>query len=335
MNDSQILDYSLDYNYTDFLDYNFTLEDDFRDSKQNTLFCVIYVLVCVVGFVSNALAIYVVLRYRYMWTTTNIYISSLVLGDLLYMLCLLWFAVETAYSYWSMGIILCKVFWALTTSVAFSSSFFLTIISINDCLQVYFPVFSRNRLGPKAALVISGCTWVICLLLGIPIFRYASLDSGKSCKVWSEATSLYSITITTYQFVLAFFVPLALVCVSLILTANWLKSHKKHADPSYTNVREDMILVLALSIVYVVIWLPMHVLEIMSAVGVFTELTETVYYLLSIVPYLKCCIYPFLYGLISQSFNDGYKRVLCCAKAKTINKDTECCGDKQEDKCLN
>ncbi|KAM8960367.1 somatostatin receptor type 5-like [Pelodytes ibericus] len=298
--------------YFNFSDYNFTLDADFSESKISTTFCFLYALVCLVGLVGNALAIYVVLRYRHMWTATNVYIFSLALGDLLYMLCLLLFVVETAHEYWPMGLFMCQMFWALTAMISFSSAFFLIMLAMNNLARTFFPTFTSNRLGPKAAVVLSVCTWVTCILFGIPIFIYASIDHFDSCKSWSETTTMWSTAITSYQFALTFVVPLVFILTSMLLV--WLKAQVKREESSCGAVQENMMLVFVLSLVYFVIWLPMHILEIMAATGIVQELSREVYYLVSIIPYLKCCIYPILYGFLSQGFKGCYNRLLCCAK---------------------
>ncbi|XP_053327702.1 somatostatin receptor type 5-like [Spea bombifrons] len=326
------LDLDLDLDYWNFSDFNIS---DYGDQKNPALFSAFYVLVCLVGLVGNALAVYVVLRHRHMWSAINIYVFNIALGDLVYMLCLLLFAVETAHSFWPMGVFLCRVFWALSTLISFSSIYFLVIMSISECVRAYFPVFSVKKLGLKAALVISICTWVICLLLGIPFFMYAYVDSFNSCKIWSEPSTIWSIAITCYQLVMTFAWPLLLICISLILTAGQVRAQKNMADSPQASAKEGVVLVFGLTLVYVIIWLPMNVLEIMSALGAVKELSMVTYYLLSIVPYLKCCVYPIMYGFLSPSFKECFMKVLCCSKAEEAGRPPECSTEKHDEKSLN
>ncbi|XP_075421903.1 somatostatin receptor type 5-like [Ascaphus truei] len=299
---------------------NYTVDGVYSSPKDVSMFCILYFVVCAVGLVGNAFVIYVVLRYRKMRTVANIYVFSLALGDLLYMFCLLFFATEIAFSYWPLGTFMCKLFWALTNVVTFSSIYFLTIMSINDCVMVYFPVFSSNRLGPKVATVISICVWVLFILLGIPIFIYAELDDFLVCRIlWPEPTTIWSVIFISCRFAMSFALPLALNCVCLILTAVRVKGSEQPGGVC----KESMIMLLVLSLVFVLFWIPMHVLEMMSVTGVIWGLSEEVYYFVCLIPYLKCCVYPILYGVLSHSFTEAYKKVLCCKNVKTVKNPEE------------
>ncbi|KAM4697717.1 somatostatin receptor type 5-like [Rhinophrynus dorsalis] len=321
------LDLDLDMDY-DNDSYNYTTVD-YSSPKDISKSYIFYLLVFVFGLVGNALVIFVVLRHKRMWTISNIYVFSLALGDLFYMLCLLFFALEIAYSYWPLGAPMCKVFWVLSTLVAFTSTYFLSAMSVSDYVQVYFPDFSSKRLGPKAAVGISVCVWLLSILLGIPIFLHADIDFTFSCKIiWPETTA---ITFTAYQFAMAFAVPLLITCVCTIFTAARVRCPEKPSAIPGGVGKENVILILVLGLVFVIIWLPIYVLEFMSVTHVITELSEDVYYFVSLVPYLKCCIYPIMYGLLSQSFKEAFKNIFCCRKVKDATSPQENFGEKQEE----
>ncbi|KAE8578945.1 hypothetical protein XENTR_v10023843 [Xenopus tropicalis] len=300
-----------DYNETanlSFFDYpdNFTEVDAGLIDTENSKLFILFLVVSALGLIANALILYVVLRYRQMRTTPNIYVFSLALGDLLYMLCLLLFALEIAYTRWPMGEHLCKVFWVVSTMVAFSSIYFLTIMSVGICVQVHFPIFYSKRLGPKVAIGISICVWLFCLLLGIPIYIFSGLNDTDSCKInWPNP--FWSVTFTAYQIVLAFGVPLIIIGICLILTACTTKCYA-HEGVDKTNI----IFLALLTLVFVIIWLPIYVLEMMAVTTNLVVFSEEVYYIISLLPYCKCCIYPIMYGTLSSSFREIFRSIFCC-----------------------
>ncbi|OCT61736.1 somatostatin receptor type 2 [Xenopus laevis] len=300
-----------DYNETTNLslfDYpdNFTEVDEGLIDNENSKLFILYLVVSALGLIGNSLIIYVVLRYRQMKTTSNIYVFNLALGDLFYMLCLLLFALEIAYARWPLGVHMCKVFWAVSTTVAFSSIYFLTTMSVGICMQVHFPIFYSKRLGPKVAVGISISIWLICLLLGIPIYIFSGLNDTEGCKInWPDPLS--SITFTTYQIVLAFGVPLIIICICLILTAYTTKCYA-HKGVDKTNI----VFLTLLTLLFVIIWLPIYVLEMMAVMTDLMVFSEEVYYTISLLPYLKCCIYPIMYGTLSTSFREIFRSMFCC-----------------------
>ncbi|XP_075035364.1 somatostatin receptor type 5-like [Mixophyes fleayi] len=299
-----------------FFDFNETVEVDFNRSKS----FIPYLLVCAVGLIGNALVLYVVLRFRKMRTTTNIYVFSLALGDLLYMLSLLFFAIEISSSYWPLGTYMCRLFWTLTTLTTFSSIYFLTVMSLGVFMQLYFPTFSQNRHGPKVAWLTSLVVWTLCSLLGIPIFIHADMDEYYNCKIfWPDPVAFWNLTFISYIFTMAFLAPLALMFILLILMAVRARNQEKSSETAVGGVKENLIMITVLCLVYIIVWLPTHVLEMMSATISSMEIDEGVYYIVSLIPYLKSCVYPILYGFLSQSFKDSFNSVLCCRKMQDSN----------------
>ncbi|KAM4632361.1 somatostatin receptor type 5-like [Discoglossus pictus] len=297
------------FNYTEY-------DDDYHTLNMATKSYILYFFVCAIGIVGNALAIYVFLRYHQMKTTSNIYVFSLALGDLVYMFCLLLFAIEVASTSWLLGKFMCRLFWAISTLVEFSSIYFLTIMCIFDFGLVYFPDFSNKRIGPKVATVTSICVWFVCLLLGIPIFYFADVDEYNSCKiVWPEPFKFWSIAFISYQFTMAFALPIVLNSIFLILTVVRKTYQKKPPSSIYNN---STMMLFVLCLVFVIFWAPMHILEMLYANYEIIGLGAEDYYYVSLIPYMKSCVYPVLYGLLSPSFKAAYKKVLCCKASITI-----------------
>ncbi|KAG8433258.1 hypothetical protein GDO86_017515 [Hymenochirus boettgeri] len=293
-----------DFNDTVLFD-NITETQDSGTAGQTSF--IIYLIFSIVGLIENALVLFVILWYRQMRTTFNIYVFNVALGDTLNMICLGFFAMEIAHTRWLFGTNFCKVFWVVSNAVTFTSIYFLTAMSISNCIQVYFPVYSSKRHGPKAAIGISICIWLLCLLLGIPHFMYSGLDDSEDCRIiWPEPFAIWSFTFAVFQFVVALATPLLINSICFILTALSLK------NDSYQGVGKDSIVLLVLlTLVFVIFWLPLLVLEIMSSVSDLI-VSPITYYIIGLLPYLKCCIYPIIYVLRCPSFKEIFKNIFCC-----------------------
>ncbi|XP_063790943.1 somatostatin receptor type 5-like isoform X1 [Pseudophryne corroboree] len=314
-----------------YYEFNETVDVDYKYNVSK--FFIPYLLVFAVGLIGNALVLYIVLRFRKMWTTSNIYMFSLALGDLFYMLCLLFFATEIASSYWPLGAFMCRLFWTLTTLTTFSSIYFLAVMSISVFIQLYFPAFSKKRCGLKAASLTSLVVWILCLLLGTPIFIHADMDEYNNCKIfWPNPVAFWKISVTSYTFTMAFLLPLTLILIFLILTALRARNQEKTTETDFDSLKENLVLIAVLCLVYVIVWLPTHVLEIISSTVYNFHIDEGVYYGVSLISYLKSCIYPILFGFLSQSFKEAFKKVLCCKKMQNGDSPHQHPPERQEEK---
>ncbi|XP_075687568.1 somatostatin receptor type 5-like [Rhinoderma darwinii] len=289
-----------DFNSTDYSDPPLAMSVTF----------ISFLLVCLVGLLGNALVLFIILWFKKMWRTTNVFVFSLALGDFFYMLCLLFLAIEQMHS---LGTFMCKLYWTLTSLTTFSSVYFLAIMSIDVFLQMYFPSFSK-KLRLKGAALSSLVIWILSLLLGIPFFLYANVDEFSNCRIsWPEPAAVWNISFISYRFSIAFLAPVILIGVFLTLTQCRVR---RHDQSTLNGVKEDVVMIMVLSLVFIVFWLPTHFLEIVSGAIPDLEFSEECYYLILIIPYLKSCIYPFLYGCLSSSFKDLFDRIFCCKKVQ-------------------
>ncbi|KAM4024224.1 somatostatin receptor type 5-like [Anomaloglossus baeobatrachus] len=290
-----------------FEDFNSTFDNDFPVARLVAF--IPFLLVCLVGLVGNALVVILILSSRRMWRTMNVFVFSLALGDFFYMLCLLVFAIEIMHS---LGTFMCKLYWTLASLATFSSFYFLAIMSITVFLHTYYPSFSKN-LNFTATAPTSFGIWILSLLLGIPFFLYAKVDDYSACLI-SWPASFWNIIFVSYRFGIAFLAPLILTSVFLILTQCRIRRLDQSSDPIVTEVKEDVVMIMVLSLVFIVFWLPTHLLEMVLGFTSNLHFSEGTYYIISIIPYLKSCIYPFIYGFLSRSFKDSYNRIFCCKK---------------------
>ncbi|KAG9472341.1 hypothetical protein GDO78_020092 [Eleutherodactylus coqui] len=291
---------------------------------------ILFLLVCLVGLISNALVLFVILWCKKMWRIMNVFIFSLALGDLLYMLCLLSFAIELKQP---LSTCMCKLYWTLTALTTFSSVYFLAIMSLSVFLQTYFPAFSK-KLKLRAAALISLGIWILGLLLGIPLFLYADLDEFFDCQFSLPETAFFwNMTVISYRFSVAFLAPLILASVFLILTHCRVRRQDQSNDSTVIGIKEDTVMITVLSLVFIVFWLPIHLIEIISAATKnWMAYGDWNYYVISVIPYLKSCIYPFLYGFLSRNFKDLYSRIFCCKKVQESDDPEYNSTDRPEDK---
>ncbi|KAG8549119.1 hypothetical protein GDO81_022587 [Engystomops pustulosus] len=314
----------LSENFTFLLNSSFDFDFDFPIVR--SLAVIPFLLVGVVGLISNALVLFIIMCSKKMWRTMNVFIFCLALGDFLYMLCLLFLAVEILYP---LGSFMCVLYWTLTAVVTFSSVYFLAIMSSRVFLQAYFPDFSKN-IKVKVAALTSGGIWILSLLLGIPFFIYANVNEYSSCVLlWPY--EYWTMVFNIYRFVLAFMVPLILTVVCLVLTQCRARKFDQSIDPTVSDIKQNVVMIMVLSLIFIIFWLPSHLLELIAGGSLILD-SEATYYGISIIPYLKSCIYPFVYGFLSGDFKNAYNRIFCCKKIPEDEDLQKNSNNKSEDK---
>lgn len=180
---------------------------------------VIYTIVFIVGFLGNSLVIYVVIRYAKMKTVTNMYILNLALADELYILGIPFLGTNSVLSYWPYGDFFCKVCMTADAMSQFSSTFCLTVMSIDRYLAVVYPIRSNKWRKPRMAKIFNGMVWVVSFLVVLPVTFYSDVqDELNTCNIsWPEPVDLWSIVFILYTSILGFFGPLFVISICYLL----------------------------------------------------------------------------------------------------------------------
>lgn len=130
---------TINYESTSYIPELYGYESNYSNSNytcasiemplSNSLFMLLYAVVCIVGLMGNTLVIYVVLRFSNMQTVTNMYILNLAIADECYLIGIP-FLIATVYiGDWMFGQTLCKIYMVSTSITQFTSSIFLLIMS--------------------------------------------------------------------------------------------------------------------------------------------------------------------------------------------------------------
>ncbi|XP_010872309.2 somatostatin receptor type 5 isoform X1 [Esox lucius] len=285
---------------------------------------VISMTVFMVGLLGNTLAIYVVLRYAKMKTVTNMYILNLALADELYILGLPFLTTQNVLSYWPFGEFMCRVVMTADSINQFTSTFCLTMMSIDRYLAVVHPIRSAKWRRPKVAKIINGMVWAVSFVVVLPVTIYSDVqDRFNSCNMsWPDPQHLWSTAFILYTVILGFFGPLLIICLCYLLIIIKVKSAGARAGLTKRRRSERKVtrMVVIIILVFVLCWLPFFTTNIVNLVFIIPEnsVTAGVYFLVVIMTYVNSCANPFLYGFLSDNFKQSFRKVLCLHKANGV-----------------
>lgn len=139
-----------------------------------TIACTVLFLVGVTG---NVMTILVVSKYRDMRTTTNLYLCSMAVSDLLIFLCMpldlyrMW-----RYRPWRFGDALCKLFQFVSESCTYSTILSITALSVERYLAICFPLRAKALVTKRRVRALIFLLWTVSLLSAGPVFVMVGVE---------------------------------------------------------------------------------------------------------------------------------------------------------------
>lgn len=115
-----------------------------ENSETNFMFSAISILIGVCGLLGNILVISVILKSSKMKTVTNMYIFTLALSDLIFILHIAMVATTDIIKHWIFGEVLCKIFWITSSLTMYSSVLTLSCLSFDRYIAVVSLSYHRD-----------------------------------------------------------------------------------------------------------------------------------------------------------------------------------------------
>ncbi|XP_056281702.1 growth hormone secretagogue receptor a [Pseudoliparis swirei] len=248
-----------------------------------------------VGVAGNVMTILVVGKYRDMRTTTNLYLCSMAVSDLLIFLCMpldlyrMW-----RYRPWRFGAVLCKLFQFVSESSTYSTILSITALSVERYLAICFPLRAKALVTKRRVRALILILWTVSLFSAGPVFVMVGVErdgappddvvvvvsapNGTRDSASAEAGDTRECTMTHYAVEsglmgamvwlnsVFFFMPVFCLTVlySLIGRRLWRRDHREtsiscrlaHRDRSNRQTIKMLVVVV---LAFVLCWLPFHV----------------------------------------------------------------------------
>ncbi|XP_044138576.1 chemokine-like receptor 1 [Bufo gargarizans] len=306
--------------------------EDYGQSPENYFALFVYSLAFVLGTSGNGLVLWFTI-FKMKKTVNVIWFLNLSIADFTFTLFLPLSIIYLAYDFeWIFGAFMCK----LNSSVAFinlfASVFLLTIISIDCCISVIFPVWCQNHRTPKLALFVVIGVWVLAIIFSLPYFIFRNTvqyyDGSFGCfndfELDPEIEELSPIgksrqkgTIIT-RFLVGFVIPFIVIVSSYSIIA--LRIQRNHMTTSTKPFK----VIIAVIISFFVCWFPYHVISLMELhAGNFSPNVFRIGApLTSSLAFINSCINPFLYVFIGRDFKKKFWGSFHSIFEKAFNEDS-------------
>ncbi|KAG9472803.1 hypothetical protein GDO78_016959 [Eleutherodactylus coqui] len=153
--------------------------------EEKYTYLTIYIITIATGFPANLLALHALIRKLRIKATPNaILLFNLTISDLSFLIFLPFKVTEVFQGQWLMPSFLCPLSGLFYFSTIYSSTLFLTTVSVERYLGVAFPLKYKLYRKPSYAMVISGFLWVLsfahCSIVYITEYHHTSdVNSSK------------------------------------------------------------------------------------------------------------------------------------------------------------
>ncbi|KAM4585854.1 P2Y purinoceptor 4 [Fundulus diaphanus] len=333
MPNMELVTWSSQHNQSEVFTSVFNASCRFNEEFKYILLPVSYSLVFVVGFIFNALALWMFMKMR-PWNPSTVYMFHLALSDFLYVISLPTLIYYYANrSHWPFGLAACKIVRFLFYANLYCSILFLTCISVHRYLGICHPIKVLTMVKSRHAHLVCASVWcvvTVCLVPNLIFVTTSRRDNDTLCHDTTnqEAFEEY-VDYSSVVMVLLFGIPFIVILVCYCLMARTLCQPRLglSSNQQATGSRRKSIkLIIVVLVVFAVSFVPFHI-------------TRTLYYTarvlnlncesLNIVNFaykitrplasVNSCIDPILYFLAGDHYRSKLMYVLSRGRSKKYN----------------
>uniref|UniRef100_A0A3Q3LVC0 G-protein coupled receptors family 1 profile domain-containing protein n=2 Tax=Mastacembelus armatus TaxID=205130 RepID=A0A3Q3LVC0_9TELE len=275
----------------------------------------------VVALAGNLFSLWLLLvRERRNWHPGVVLSCNLAISDLLYVLTLpLLIVYYSLGKEWVFGNAVCKIERFLFTCNLYVSIFLIMAISVNRCVALACPFFSRSHVEPAHAKAICVIIWTVVGVISCPVLTFASVCQNRysnNTLCVSYCDPIYEVPHFTYKMFLAMFgclVPFLVTFTSycVVIWVVW-----KNVSITTLEKRKVGLLVTSVLVLYSISFVPYHFFQnyhLHLRIQYPNNSVCWVYNMYQVskgLATLNMCIHPILYMALFDSI-----RVACCGKS--------------------
>uniref|UniRef100_UPI00398E365C chemerin-like receptor 1 n=1 Tax=Pristiophorus japonicus TaxID=55135 RepID=UPI00398E365C len=251
--------------------HDVSVTEDFFSMKRamHTFIMVILIVTCFLGVWGNGLVIWAT-DFKLKKSANTVWLLSLADGDFTFCLLLPLFITYIALDInWPLGRMFCKLTYGVVALCLHASIFTLAAISMDRCVSVVLPIWSRNHRGPRLAALLSLGVWITAAISSAPSFVFQQLVAQGNTTQCSTQYLLegervesfrypWKRALTLAHFLLSFLLPLLVIVISCSIIG--LRLRWDLLAPSGSNAFRVMAAIIQ---AFLLCWAPYHVISIL------------------------------------------------------------------------
>ncbi|XP_019935971.2 P2Y purinoceptor 4 [Paralichthys olivaceus] len=307
----------------------------FDEEFKYILLPVSYSLVFVVGFVLNAVALWMFLKMR-PWNPSTVYMFHLALSDFLYVLSLPTLIYYYANrSHWPFGVAACKIVRFLFYANLYSSILFLTCISVHRYLGICHPIKALTLVKSRHAHIVCGMVWCVVTVCLVPKLIFVTTSTRDNDTLCHDTTNQQAfeeyVDYSSVVMVLLFGVPFMVIVVCYCLMARTLCRPRRGlsgSQQSNASRQKSIKLIIVVLVVFAVSFVPFHITRtlyytsrVLNLNCRFLNIVNFTYKITRPLASVNSCIDPILYFLAGDHYRSKMLSVLM-RKKRTTNSQT-------------
>ncbi|XP_052358832.1 melanin-concentrating hormone receptor 1-like, partial [Oncorhynchus keta] len=200
----------------------------------NVILPTIFGIICFLGIMGNCMVIYTILKKTKCCAKQTVpAIFNLSIVDLLFLVGMPFLIHQLMCNgLWCFGATMCTVITALDSNSQIVSTYILTVMTLDRYLATVHPIRFNYVRTPCVATVVIVLVWTLSLLTIIPVWMYTGLV-GCALLLPDPSTNWF----TLYQFVLAFALPLLIICMVFFKILRHMATSVAPLPPARLRVR--------------------------------------------------------------------------------------------------
>ncbi|XP_066265555.1 kappa-type opioid receptor-like [Branchiostoma lanceolatum] len=262
----------------------------------------VHLILAAIGSVLNALVIYIIVKKPKMKTYPNIFVLNLAVTDFVF--CTVATPlIRTVDLLGELGGWLQHVSFVSYAICAIVSVLCLTTLSIERYQAISDPIGHIDRSSRKRAWLINAGLWLVAIVSSVLGYVFVFLQVATFIP-------------TFVSFLITFVIPLLIISVSYTLLFNTLRQDRGLPVGSRSDIKSRnrvTRMVTAVVVVFVVSWLPGHILNLVYVSSTTIDNRALSYgtwacFMLQIV---NSVANPFLYALLGEKFGFYIREIMC------------------------
>ncbi len=258
--------YSVEYHYNYYDLENVTGDSHENEEHLHPGYCreaacvipvIFNVIIFLLGIIGNGAVIWIT-GFKMKKSVNTTWYLSLALSDFIYCATLPFSIDFIVKESWSFGLFMCKFDGFVVTLNIYSSIFILTIISVDRCITVKFPVWAQNQRTVKKASIAVVLAWIVSALLSIPSAKFREIVTSRSTDICYSNHENHHKTIVSLPFTFGLLIPFLTIFTCYFILIRTLRANQMSI---FTKPFKIMSLLIA---AFFICLLPFQILSVLS-----------------------------------------------------------------------